>query len=174
MKLMLHSPVGLLLAEYQPDVLHSLRFWRSGEHPPAGTRDAPARDDLLGSRLAEQLAAYFAGDRRVFELPLRAAPTPFQAAIRDALRAIPYGEVRSYGEIAEAVGRRGGARAVGQANARNPFPIIVPCHRVLASGGHLGGYMGDWGRGDALGKKEWLLRHEGAKGAEIGVLSLEF
>ena len=159
MKLMMHSPVGLLLAEYDPGALRSLRFWRTGEHPAAGTRDEPARGDGLGERLVEEIAEYFAHARRDFDLPLRPAATPFQAAIRAALRAIPYGEVRSYGAIAASVGRPGAARAVGQANARNPFPIIVPCHRVLASNGHLGGYMGEWGRGEALGKKEWLLAH---------------
>jgi methylated-DNA-[protein]-cysteine S-methyltransferase len=161
--LLLHSPVGLLLAEYDPASLHALRFWPEGEHPPAGTRDEPARDDGLGLRLTGELAAYFAGKLRSFELPLRPAATPFQAAVREALRRIPFGEVRSYGEIAVELGRRGGARAVGQANARNPFPIIVPCHRVLASGGQLGGYMGDWGEGAGLGIKRWLLRHEGGE-----------
>jgi methylated-DNA-[protein]-cysteine S-methyltransferase len=174
MKLMLHTPVGLLLAEYESDALRSLRFWRTGEHPPAGTRDEPTRTDGLGRRLAVEIDEYFDGGRRTFDLPLRAAATPFQAAIREALRRIPYGEVRSYGEIAAAVGRPGAARAVGQANARNPFPVVVPCHRVLASGGQLGGYMGEWGRGEALGKKEWLLRHEGAKLPASGVLSLGF
>lgn len=160
MKLLLHSPVGLLLAEYEPRQLRSLRFWRGGEHPPAGTRDEPARGDVLGRRLAEELREYFAGNRRRFDLPLRAAPTPFQARIREALERIPYGEVRSYGQIAADVGRPGAARAVGQANARNPFPIIVPCHRVLAANGQLGGYMGEWGRGEALRTKRWLLHLE--------------
>ena len=66
---------------------------------------------------------------------------------------------------ARALGRPGGSRAVGQANARNPFPIIVPCHRVVAAGGNLGGYMGEWGSGEALGTKRWLLEHEGVKEA---------
>ncbi|HEX6923987.1 MAG TPA: methylated-DNA--[protein]-cysteine S-methyltransferase [Longimicrobiaceae bacterium] len=166
MKLLLHSPVGLLLAEYDPDALRDIRFWPAGEHPPAGTRDAPARTDSLGTELARQLAEYFAGERRSFDLPLRPAATPFQVAVRYALLQIPYGEVRTYLDVARATGRPGAARAVGQVNAHNPFPIIVPCHRVVAANGALGGYLGEWGRGDALGKKEWLLRHE------AGVLSL--
>lgn len=168
MKLLLHSPVGLLLAEYEPDAMRSLRFWPPGEHPPAGTRDAPAPGDALGAALQAQLSEYFAGERRVFDLPVRAAATPFQAAVRAALCRIPYGDVRSYLQVARDAGRPGGARAVGQANARNPFPVIVPCHRVVAANGSLGGYMGEWGRGEAMGKKEWLLRHEG------GVMSFEF
>lgn len=167
MRLLLHSPVGLLLADYDPDALRSLRFWRTGEHPPAGTRDEPAMDDVLGQSLERQLAEYFAGHRRAFDLPFRPAATPFQGAIREALCRIPFGEVRTYGDVAAGVGRPGASRAVGQANARNPYPILVPCHRVVASGGRLGGYMGEWGRGEALGRKEWLLAHEGAARAEV-------
>lgn len=160
MKLYLHTPVGPLLADYDEFELRSLRYWPAREHPPAGTRDTPARDDALGARLVEQLNAYFAGESHRFDLPLRPATTPFGVRVREALLAIPRGETRSYGEIAAAAGRPGAARAVGQANARNPFPIVVPCHRVLAAGGALGGYAGEWGRGDGLWRKEWLLRHE--------------
>lgn len=160
MKLYLLTPVGPLLAEYDEVELRTLRYWPAREHPPAGTRDEPARGDVLGMRLVEQLNGYFAGELRRFDLPLRAATTPFGARVREALLAIPRGETRSYAEIAAAAGRPGAARAAGQANARNPFPIVVPCHRVLASGGALGGYAGEWGRGDGLWRKEWLLRHE--------------
>lgn len=161
MRLLLHSPIGLLLAEYDVESVHALRFWRTDEHPPAGTRDAAARGDALGRRLMDELAQYFAGERRDFSWPLRPSATPFQAAVREQLRRIPFGEVRSYGEIAAALGRRGAARAIGQANARNPFPVVVPCHRVVAAGGRLGGYMGEGGEGAALGIKRWLLGHEG-------------
>ena len=152
MKLLLHSPLGLLLAEYDDEQLHALRFWRTGAHPPSGTRDRPAREDRLGRRLVEQLTEYFAGERRLFDLPLRPAPTPFQARVREGLLAIPYGGSCSYGELAAAIGHPGAARAVGQANARNPIPIIVPCHRVLASGGRMGGYLGEWGGGEGVGR----------------------
>ena len=162
MKLLFHSPVGLLLAEYDPHELRALRFWPTGEHPPAGTRDTPAPGDQLGRALVAELGEYFAGSRRSFDLPLHPAPTPFQAAVRDALCAIPYGETRSYADLAVRVGRPGGARAIGQANARNPFPILVPCHRVLAAGGQLGGYMGAWGAGEELRTKQWLLDLEAA------------
>lgn len=161
MKLYLLTSVGPLLAEYDELELRSLRYWPARDHPPAGTRDAPARDDALGRRLVQQLNAYFAGELRRFDLPLRPPTTPFGVRVREALLAIPFGETRSYGEIAAAAGRPGAARAAGQANARNPFPIVVPCHRVLAAGGALGGYAGEWGRGEGLWRKEWLLRHEG-------------
>jgi methylated-DNA-[protein]-cysteine S-methyltransferase len=161
MKLLFHSPVGLLLAEYDPDVLRSLRFWRVGEHPPAGTRDEPGRDDRMGRRLRAELGEYFAGERSRFDLPLLPAATPFQQTVREALVRIPYGEVRTYGELARDLGRPGAARAIGQANACSPYPIVVPCHRVVASGGRLGGYMGDWGEGEGVAIKRWLLGHEG-------------
>lgn len=161
MKLLFHSPVGLLLADYHPEAVRSLRFWRVGEHPPAGTRDEPARDDRTGQRIVRELGEYFAGERQAFDLPLQPAATPFQQAVREALVRIPFGEVRSYGELARELGRPGAARAIGQANACNPYPILVPCHRVVASGGRLGGYMGDWGEGDGVAIKRWLLGHEG-------------
>lgn len=133
MKLLLHSPVGLLLAEYEPDVVHALSFWRQGDHPPTGTRDEPARGDELGRRLTAQLAEYFAGERRGFDLPLRRAASPFQAAVRAALCRIPYAEVRSHAEIAAALGHPRAASAVARASASNPFPILVPCHRAVPS-----------------------------------------
>ncbi len=160
-RLLVGSPVGLLLAEYDLRALRFLRFWPQGKYPPAGTRDAPAREDAAGRKIATELAEYFAGERRDFSLPLEAAGTAFQHSVWAALRAIPFGETRSYGELARALGRPGAARAVGQANARNPLPIVVPCHRVLASGGGLGGYLGEWGEHSATATKRWLLAHEG-------------
>jgi methylated-DNA-[protein]-cysteine S-methyltransferase len=158
--LLLASPVGPLLVDYGPDGVRRVRFWRQGEHPPAGTRDAPARGDLLGERVAAELREYFAGERRDFTLPIATGGTQFQREVWAALRRIPYGSTRSYRELAAEAGRPGASRAVGQANARNPVPIIVPCHRVLASDGSLGGYMGDWGEGEGLAIKRWLLGHE--------------
>jgi methylated-DNA-[protein]-cysteine S-methyltransferase len=91
---------------------------------------------------AEQLAAYFAGELREFTLPLRPAGTPFQMAVWRALKRVPYGETVSYGELARRLGRPGAARAVGRANALNPLPVIVPCHRVIGADGALTGYAG--------------------------------
>ena len=106
---------------------------------------------------AEQLEAYFAGKRTTFSLPLRPAGTAFQLAVWQALTEIPYGETRSYGEIAAAVGNPKAARAVGMANNRNPISILIPCHRVIGSTGALVGY------GGGLEKKLFLLELE--KGA---------
>jgi O-6-methylguanine DNA methyltransferase len=103
-----------------------------------------------------ELEEYFAGQRRTFSFPLDLRGTDFQVACWRALLAIPYGETRSYGDIARAVGRPQGFRAVGMANNRNPIAIVVPCHRVIASDGTLCGY------GGGLDIKRKLLELEGA------------
>lgn len=105
----------------------------------------------------EALAAYFAGDVRALEtLPVKTAGTAFQAEVWAALRAIPAGETRSYGQLAAAIGRPSAVRAVGLANGSNPVGVIVPCHRVIGANGTLTGYAG------GLERKRWLLDHEAA------------
>ncbi len=104
--------------------------------------------------VAEQLAEYLAGTRTAFTVPTAPVGTPFQQAVWKQLLTIPYGRTQTYGEVAAAVGNRGAARAVGMANHRNPIPIIIPCHRVVAAGGKLGGY------GGGLQLKRRLLRIE--------------
>jgi methylated-DNA-[protein]-cysteine S-methyltransferase len=103
---------------------------------------------------ARQLDEYFRGERREFDLSLRLEGTPFQVAAWKALLEIPFGQTRSYGEQARAMGRPSATRAVGGANGRNPFTILVPCHRVVGSDGRLTGY------GGGLPVKRWLLEHE--------------
>jgi methylated-DNA-[protein]-cysteine S-methyltransferase len=100
---------------------------------------------------ARQLAEYFARTRRAFELPLGLRGTPFQLRVWNALLGIPYGETRTYSQLALQLGQPGAARAVGAANGANPVSIIVPCHRVIAAGGGLGGY------GGGLDRKKFLL-----------------
>lgn len=90
----------------------------------------------------EQLAEYFRGKRKYFSIPLEKAGTPFSARVREALVSIPYGQTLSYGEIAAATGIPRAARAIGQANSRNPLPVVVPCHRVIGGDGRLVGYKG--------------------------------
>jgi len=114
----------------------------------------PQHTTPLLDRAGEQIAEYFAGERTVFELPLAPASAPFQQRMRDAMLAIPYGETQSYGELAETLGSV--ARAVGQACGDNPIPIVVPCHRVLAAGGGIGGFSAPGG----VKTKRWLLAHE--------------
>lgn len=102
----------------------------------------------------EQLEQWFAGERVAFDLPLAAAATDRGSVLRQGLIAVPYGETLSYGALAQRLGSS--ARAIGQLCARNPFPIVVPCHRVLADGGKLGSYSA----GDGPTTKIWLLEHE--------------
>ncbi|HMH88122.1 MAG TPA: methylated-DNA--[protein]-cysteine S-methyltransferase [Steroidobacteraceae bacterium] len=104
---------------------------------------------------ARQLKEYFAGKRREFDLPLRMAGTEFQQSVWRELTKIPFGETRSYGQLAKRLNNPNGSRAVGLANGRNPIAIIVPCHRVIGADGSLTGF------GGGLDRKEWLLTHEG-------------
>lgn len=159
-RVLLTSPIGLLLLAHDGDAVTGLSFWRNGEHPPAGVRDAPAPGDALGRSAVRELQEYLCGTRRIFSVPVRPPGTAFQGRAWAALSQIPYGETRTYGQLAAALGIPGGARALGQASARNPIPILVPCHRVLASGGAIGGYAGEWGEGEAVDRKRWLLRLE--------------
>ena len=103
---------------------------------------------------AAQLAEYFAGDRKDFDLPLDLIGTDFQKAAWMALADVPYGETTSYGEQAERIGRKGAFRAVGAANGKNPVPIVLPCHRIVGANGALTGFAG------GLGIKQQLLALE--------------
>ena len=118
------------------------------------TIDSPLGALRLLARAARQLAAYFAGSLTAFDLPLAPDGTPWQRAVWDQLARIPFGETRSYGELAHALAKPHGARAVGAANSKNPISIIVPCHRVIAGSGALTGYAG------GMAAKQWLLAHE--------------
>ncbi|MFF5785993.1 methylated-DNA--[protein]-cysteine S-methyltransferase [Streptomyces sp. NPDC012693] len=105
-----------------------------------------------------QLDAYFAGELTAFDLPLHLIGTPFQVRVWERLLLIPYGETRTYGELAEELGNAGASRAVGLANGKNPVSIIVPCHRVVGAGGGLTGY------GGGLDRKQRLLAFESGTG----------
>lgn len=115
---------------------------------------APTAARMIIEDVARQLAEYFDGSRTEFDVPLDPVGTEFQREAWWALRQIPYGETVSYGEQADMLGDRNKARAVGAANGRNPIPIVVPCHRVVGSNGHLTGFAG------GLDAKAWLLDHE--------------
>jgi methylated-DNA-[protein]-cysteine S-methyltransferase len=163
-KLKLTSPIGTLLAEHDGERVTGLHLPKPGTHQTHPFAAEPSRDDALGWALSEQLRDYFRGRRKEFDLPLSLAGTAFQQRVWAALSEIPYGETRSYSDIAAMVGIPKAPRAVGQANSRNPVPIIVPCHRVLASGNRLGGYMGSGPDGPGAELKRWFLRHEGVAG----------
>lgn len=106
----------------------------------AETETAAEHPNELSRKTASELSEYFAGVRRQFDLPICPEGTEFQKRVWEELRKIPYGETRSYGEIAEAVGSKRFSRAVGGANHRNPILILIPCHRVVAFDGSLGGF----------------------------------
>jgi methylated-DNA-[protein]-cysteine S-methyltransferase len=108
-----------------------------------------------------QLAAYFAGELRQFDLPLNPEGTAFQQSVWAALRGINYGETMTYGALAQRLGLGGAARAVGLANGRNLLSIVVPCHRVIGADGRLTGYAG------GVDRKRWLLEHEGIVGKQL-------
>lgn len=124
---------------------------------PAQLATRPAASPLAAEAV-RQLQDYFADPDREFRLPLKVAATPHQQQVWQAMLAIPRGQTRSYGELAGQL--HSSAQAVGGACGANPFPILIPCHRVVAKGG-LGGFMKRTG-GDTLDIKRWLLRHEGA------------
>jgi len=107
-----------------------------------GRRRANSSSNPQMREAVRQLRLYFAGELAVFDLPLEIIGTPFQKKVWQALRTIPYGETRSYSEIAAQIGAPKAVRAVGAANGRNPIPIVVPCHRVIGSNGSLVGFGG--------------------------------
>ena len=152
----LETPLGTLLAAADAEALVVLEFG-AGRRPPRPASDWTARPSSpLLRATAAQLAGYFAGRRRAFDLPVRPQGTPFQLDAWEALRRIPYGETRSYGEQAAAIGVPGGARAAGMANSRNPIVIVIPCHRVIGGDGSLTGFAA------GIARKQALLRLEGA------------
>jgi methylated-DNA-[protein]-cysteine S-methyltransferase len=150
----LETPVGPLEIVVDDGALVSLQFVDEGD-PPI---DAPSRQSTEEpSAILEALRAYFAGDLAALDaIPVRFdRGTPFQREVWRVLQTIPVGETISYAELARQVGRPSAFRAVGAANGRNPIGVVVPCHRVIAADGTLGGYAG------GLERKRWLLAHEG-------------
>lgn len=142
----LDTPIGPVTVTVREDAVTAL-------HLAAG-RDQGPDIPLMGEAL-RQISEYFRGFRQQFDLPLRQEGTPFQQQVWTALRRLEYGHTCSYGDLARELGLPiGAARAIGQANGRNRLPILVPCHRVLAAGGKIGGY------GGGLSVKRWLLDHE--------------
>jgi len=146
------TPIGELLLAGEDDSLSMIGF------PKGAMRRDPEADWIYNEApfniVRGQLAEYFAGERKDFDLPLSLSGTEFQVAVLEALQQIPYGETTSYGAVAKQIGRPKAVRAVGAANGRNPIPIIVPCHRVIGTSGDLTGF------GGGLDTKAALLRLE--------------
>jgi methylated-DNA-[protein]-cysteine S-methyltransferase len=143
------SPVDPLTAVRDDGVLVAVYFALPGRDPDPARLGR--RDDAGFADLAAQLAGYFAGDRTAFDLPLRADGNDLQRAVWQQMLEIPYGETRSYGQLARELGDRTLAQAVGAACGRNPLPVVVPCHRVVGAGGDLVGF------GGGLARKRFLL-----------------
>lgn len=141
----MESPVGPLRIDEEGGFITSV----DRTNAPLKAPDTPLLQECV-----RQLRAYFDGSLTVFDLPLNPQGTPFRRRVWAALQAIPYGETRSYGQLAKALSCPGAARAVGGANHHNPIAIIIPCHRVIGADGSLTGY------GGGLAMKDWLLRHE--------------
>lgn len=146
------TPLGMLVAVATDAAVTALHF--PEEAHPFVQEDH--RENRIVEQLRAELAAYFAGTLTEFDLPLAPRGTPFQQRVWNALREIPYGATVSYRLIAERIGKPSAMRAVGAANGRNPIPILIPCHRVIAADGTLGGYSG------GLECKEALLKLESA------------
>ena len=151
----IESPVGRLSITEAGGALVRIAWSDHEAADPAGDPGARPGETPLLARAAEQLGEYFAGARRDFDLPLDPAGTPFQRRVWTEMARIPFGATASYGALARALGSV--ARAVGGACGANPIPIVIPCHRVLATGGALGGFSG--GTGPAT--KRALLELEG-------------
>jgi len=148
---MFETPLGLMAVGEEGDAI--VRLWLPGQPLP---RLMPHQTPLL-ERAEGQIMEYLNHQRQVFDLPLSPAGTDFQKKVWTALSDIPYGQTRSYGDIARRIGCPGGARAVGMANHANPIPILIPCHRVVGAKGQLTGYAG------GLELKRALLALEGRK-----------
>lgn len=156
------SPIGPLKLVGNDAGLTAI-LWENDS--PRRVRLGPLTEDARNAVLAaaeQQLVEYFQGERKVFEIPLAFAGTPFQTLVWQALLTIPYGETRSYGEIARQIGHPAAVRAVGAANGRNPISIIAPCHRVIGASGALTGFAG------SIEAKRFLLALESAAGRGVG------
>jgi len=151
-RLTVETPLGRIVLVAGERAVEELRL--PGTAPD---ESIPERRTPLLCRAEKELQEYFRGERRVFDLPLAPAGTPFQQRVWQELCRIPYGRTASYGDIARRIGLPKGPRAVGQANHRNPIPILIPCHRVIAAQGALGGY------GGSLVIKFRLLKLEGIR-----------
>jgi methylated-DNA-[protein]-cysteine S-methyltransferase len=153
---LLETPIGALVLSGSADgTLSSLDFVDGrGAPQPDGSW---VRDDAAFAEARAQLGAYFDGRLRQFDLPLAPAGTAFQRSVWQALEQIPYGQTRTYGQLAAELGSPRAMRAVGAANGRNPISIVIPCHRLVGSDGSLTGY------GGGLARKQWLLELEGAR-----------
>ena len=142
----LQTPLGWLKIVATDQALVEIDFVTQPEKSVAPNR--------ITNKARTQLQEYFSAERKVFDLPLDPQGTNFQKQVWQALQQVPFGQTRSYRQIAQMINNPRAVRAVGLANGKNPIPIIIPCHRIIAASGELGGYSA------GLWRKEWLLKHE--------------
>jgi methylated-DNA-[protein]-cysteine S-methyltransferase len=148
------SPLGPLTVLASDGGVHAIAF--AGDRTEQAKINFPrAVNHPIINAAVEQLAMYFDGKLKIFDLPLDLRGTDFQKRVWKLLLEIPFGETRAYGDIARTLGNTGASQAVGAANGKNPVAIVVPCHRVIGASGHLTGYAG------GMEKKRFLLAHEG-------------
>lgn len=140
-----HTPLGWLCLKGDENHLHEIVF---------DPEVFPGTGNRLLKESADQIQAYFLGKLKNFNLPISLNLSPFQEMVLYQVLKIPFGETRSYGQLADSMGNPRSVRAVGNANGKNPLPIVIPCHRVIGTGGQLTGYSG------GLWRKKWLLQHE--------------
>ena len=148
----LESPVGILKIGASTQGLTQVEFIAKQDQ----SSQQHSRANAYTTKAKIQLQEYFKGERQTFSVPLHFEGTEFQNQVWSSLLNIKYGQLCSYGEIAQTISNPKASRAVGMANNKNPIVIIIPCHRVIGSNGELTGY------GGGLSNKEWLLKHEGA------------
>ncbi len=146
------SPITNLAVTVEDGAVTRVDLRKRGKRPPQGDFER---------RVCRELEEYFAGERQRFTFPIRPEGSQFYQSVWHELERIPYGETVTYGDLARAIGKPGAARAVGTANGRNPIAIVIPCHRVVAAGGRLGGY------GGGLPLKRRLLALEAANSPAV-------
>tara|TARA_Y100001970_G_scaffold286969_1_gene410453 strand:- start:1343 stop:1825 length:483 start_codon:yes stop_codon:yes gene_type:complete len=149
----IESPIGVLKLEAESGCISKIKF-KDSDSLKLRKESRPNGESSILLQTSKQINEYFNGTRKVFEIPFKLKVPPFYNKVLLEVKKIKYGEVASYGKIAKMLGNNEAVRAVGTANAKNPLPIIIPCHRIISWNGKLGGYSG------GLDKKSFLLEHE--------------
>ena len=158
------SPIGILKIEFNNQALLKIEFDDHLREVKNNCQKNFYEDPeilRIYNLIFDQLNQYFLGKRDSFEIPIQLEGSSFELKVWKYLQNIPYGKTYSYTELAEAIGKPSAARAVGQANSRNPIAVIIPCHRVISADGSIGGYTG------GVWRKKWLLKHENNKSKKI-------
>ena len=147
------SPIGVLELEAESNFISRIKFKEGNSLKLYKESKQNGKSPIL-VKASKQIDEYFNGNRKLFEIPFKLNVPPFYRKVLLEVQKVKYGDVASYGKIAQMAGSNRAARAVGTANAKNPLPIIIPCHRIISSNGNVGGYSG------GLDKKLYLLDHE--------------